>query len=95
MSGSARWSLPHLLATLDDQRPLIVHGSRVVVAIALAVVTYLLFPASPAVNFPVLEVGAVAPENVIAPFEFRVPRVDPLSPPLFTCRLLWIVPARI
>ncbi len=76
MSAPARWSLPQLLARLDEQRPLIVHGSRVVVAIALAMVTYLLFPASPAVNFPVLEVGAVAPENVIAPFEFRVPKSE-------------------
>ena len=52
------------------------HGARVVVALALAVATYLLFPAAPAIEFPVLEVGAVAPANVIAPFEFRVPKSE-------------------
>lgn len=44
------------------------------IAAALAVLTFLLFPASPAVNFPLLEVGAVATENVIAPFAFDVPK---------------------
>ena len=34
--------------------------------------TYVLFPASPAVDFPVYEVGSVASDNVIAPFAFRV-----------------------
>ena len=55
---------------------LALHGSRIGVALALALVTFLLFPAAPAVNFPVLEVGAVAPDNVIAPFEFRVPKSE-------------------
>lgn len=54
--------------------PASVHLVRGGVAIVLAVVTFLLFPASPAVNFPVLEVGAVAAENVIAPFAFDVPK---------------------
>ena len=48
------------------------HGSRVGVAVALAVLTYVLFPASPAVDLPVYEVGSVASDNVIAPFAFRV-----------------------
>ena len=52
------------------------HAARVLVALAVAVVTYLLFPAAPAVQFPVLEVGAVSPTNVIAPFQFRVPKSE-------------------
>ena len=54
--------------------PVLHHGARGLVAIALAVATYLLFPTAPAIEFPVLEVGTVAPENVIAPFAFRVPK---------------------
>ena len=42
------------------------------VAVVLAVLTYVLFPASPAVDLPVYEVGSVASDNVIAPFAFRV-----------------------
>ena len=38
--------------------------------------TYLLFPASPAVDLPIYEVGSVASDNVIAPFAFRVPKTD-------------------
>lgn len=52
------------------------HGARVALALALAVFTYLLFPASPAIDFPVYEVGSVAPDNVIAPFAFSVPKTD-------------------
>ena len=52
------------------------HAARVLVAVALAIATYRLFPAAPAVDFPVLEVGAVAPTNVIAPFQFRVPKSE-------------------
>ena len=48
------------------------HGARIGVAVALAVLTYVLFPASPAVDLPVYEVGSVASDNVIAPFAFRV-----------------------
>ena len=48
------------------------HAARIGVAVALAVLTYLLFPASPAVDFPVYEVGSVASDNVIAPFAFNV-----------------------
>ena len=52
--------------------PLGFHGSRIGVAVLLAVFTYVLFPASPAVDLPVYEVGSVASDNVIAPFAFRV-----------------------
>src|SRR3954468_18558019 len=48
------------------------HGARIGVAIGLAVLTYVLFPAAPAVDLPVYEVGSVASDNVIAPFAFRV-----------------------
>jgi putative nucleotidyltransferase with HDIG domain len=48
------------------------HGVRVAVALALAVLTYVLFPSAPAVDVPLYEVGAVATENVIAPFAFTV-----------------------
>ena len=52
------------------------HGVRVALALALAVFTYLLFPASPAVDFPVYEIGSVASDNVIAPFAFSVPKTE-------------------
>src|SRR6476646_3961477 len=52
------------------------HGVRIAIALALAVFTYILFPASPAVDFPVYEVGSVASDNVIAPFAFSVPKSE-------------------
>src|SRR5690348_14779130 len=52
------------------------HAKRFGLGLALAVFTYLLFPASPAVDFPVYEVGSVASDNVIAPFAFSVPKTD-------------------
>jgi len=48
------------------------HAIRIALALALAVLTFILFPASPAVDFPIYEVGSVASDNVIAPFAFRV-----------------------
>ncbi len=48
------------------------HGIRVAILLALAIATYALFPASPAVESRIFEVGAVATENVIAPFAFTV-----------------------
>jgi hypothetical protein len=48
------------------------HAVRLGLALGLAILTYLLFPASPAIDFPVYEVGSVASDNVIAPFAFRV-----------------------
>ena len=50
------------------------HGVRALLALGVAAVTYLVFPASPAVDSPVLEVGSVAPENVIAPIAYTVPK---------------------
>jgi putative nucleotidyltransferase with HDIG domain len=52
------------------------HGVRLALALALAALTYALFPASPAIEFPVLEIGSVAPDNVIAPFAFDVRKTD-------------------
>ena len=52
------------------------HGPRVAIAVGLAIFTYVLFPASPAVDFPIYEVGSVASDNVIAPFAFRVVKTD-------------------
>lgn len=54
------------------RQSIVFHAARVVLAVGLAVVTYLLFPASPAIDFPIYEVGSVASDNVIAPFAFRV-----------------------
>ena len=48
------------------------HGVRALLALALATAIYLLFPGAPAVESPLYDVGSVAPENVIAPFAFRV-----------------------
>ena len=48
------------------------HGARIGLAAALAVLTFVLFPSSPAIDFPIYEVGSVASDNVIAPFAFRV-----------------------
>ena len=48
------------------------HGGRFALALALAVLTHLLFPSSPASNIPLYEVGSVAADNVIAPFAFGV-----------------------
>ena len=48
------------------------HRPRLALAALLTALTYALFPAVPAANFPIYEVGSVASENVIAPFAFRV-----------------------
>jgi putative nucleotidyltransferase with HDIG domain len=50
------------------------HGARALLALGLAAFTYVLFPAAPAAESTVLEVGSVAPDNVIAPFDFTVPK---------------------
>jgi putative nucleotidyltransferase with HDIG domain len=51
---------------------LLFHGARIAVGVAVAVLTFILFPASPAIDFPIYEIGSVASDNVIAPFAFRV-----------------------
>jgi cyclic-di-AMP phosphodiesterase PgpH len=56
--------------------PIAFHAVRIALGVALAILTYILFPASPAVDFPVYEVGSVATDNVIAPFAFRVLKTD-------------------
>jgi cyclic-di-AMP phosphodiesterase PgpH len=63
-------------AAASRPRALAFHGARFALALALAVATYVFFPASPAVDFPVLEVGSVAQDNVIAPFAFKVRKGD-------------------
>jgi cyclic-di-AMP phosphodiesterase PgpH len=76
--GSSR---PHGLEVASEQSPrrraAAFHGVRVAVAVAIAVLTFLLFPSSPAVDFPIYEVGSVATDNVIAPFAFKVLKTEP------------------
>ena len=50
------------------------HGARIALAVILALVTHALFPSSPAVDFPLYEVGSVAPEQLNAPFAFTIPK---------------------
>ena len=52
------------------------HGPRVALAVGLAVLTFALFPEAPATQIPIYEVGAVATDNVIAPFAYDVPKTD-------------------
>ena len=52
------------------------HGPRLALAVGLALFTHLLFPEAPATEIPIYEVGAVAADNVIAPFAFEVPKRD-------------------
>lgn len=69
------------LAAAEEEPPrrldaIAYHSARVGLLIALAVVTYLLFPNAPAVDSPIFEVGSVATKNVIAPFAFTVRKTD-------------------
>jgi putative nucleotidyltransferase with HDIG domain len=66
------WPHVHRFAPDSPRGRLGYHGARVGLAAALAAFTYALFPASPAVEFPIYEMGSVAGDNVIAPFAFRV-----------------------
>jgi putative nucleotidyltransferase with HDIG domain len=52
------------------------HGRRSLLAVGLAVLTFGLFPEAPATQIPIYEVGAVATDNVIAPFGFNVPKSE-------------------
>ncbi len=52
------------------------HAPRLLLGVGLAVLTFALFPESPATQFPIYEVGAVATDNVIAPFAYEVPKTD-------------------
>jgi putative nucleotidyltransferase with HDIG domain len=53
-----------------------VHGRRLVLAVGIALLTFALFPEAPATQIPIYEVGAVATDNVIAPFAFNVPKSE-------------------
>lgn len=48
------------------------HGARVLLVIALAVSVHLIFPVAPVPDFPVLEKGMVADEDVIAQIGFPI-----------------------
>jgi putative nucleotidyltransferase with HDIG domain len=74
----ARARLGRLWAALDPDRrsTLTYHGARAAIALGLAALTSALFPASPAVEVPIYEVGSVAGDNVIAPFAFTVPKAE-------------------
>jgi putative nucleotidyltransferase with HDIG domain len=50
------------------------HAPRIALLLTVALVTYLLFPTSAAVDSPIFEIGSVATQNVIAPFAFAVPK---------------------
>jgi cyclic-di-AMP phosphodiesterase PgpH len=52
------------------------HGARALLLLGLAVATTMLFPVAPLVDFPVLERGMVAEEDVIAEVPFSVYRSD-------------------
>ena len=65
-----RMTSPEVPAGRGDRA--LYHAARIGLILALAIATYALFPSSPAVESPLFEVGAVATDNVIAPFAFRV-----------------------
>ena len=52
------------------------HGPRLLLALGLALLTFVLFPEAPATDVPIYEVGAVAADNVIAPFAFSIAKTD-------------------
>jgi cyclic-di-AMP phosphodiesterase PgpH len=58
----------------DREAQIRYHGPRAALALLLAIFTYAMFPASPAVDVPIYEVGSVASNDVIAPFAFEVPK---------------------
>ena len=60
----------------DPRERLLFHARRVALVLGLAVATWLLFPTAPAVDVPIYEVGAVAQDNVIAPFAYAVRKSD-------------------
>lgn len=70
-----RMTSPEVPAGRGDRA--LYHAARIALILALAIATYALFPSSPAVESPLFEVGAVATDNVIAPFAFRVRKSAP------------------
>lgn len=67
-AGGLRW--------LRHGPRLLLHGPRLLLAGGLALLTIALFPEAPATQIPIYEVGAVATDNVIAPFAYDVPKTD-------------------
>ncbi len=97
MSTAVSWSTSDEPPRSSGAARVRFHGARLLVGLALAVAAFLLFPLAPAVELPLYEVGSVAPENVIAPFAFRVPKNERerqgerdaamrAVPPVFTLR---------
>jgi putative nucleotidyltransferase with HDIG domain len=64
------------VARLRERETWRVHGRRAALAGALALLTFALFPEAPATQIPIYEVGAVATDNVIAPYAFNVPKSE-------------------
>jgi cyclic-di-AMP phosphodiesterase PgpH len=52
------------------------HGSRALLLVVVAVATTMFFPVTPLIDFPVLERGMVAEEDVIAEVPFNIYRSD-------------------
>lgn len=74
-SGDTRPQPERVVPTLDPlPRGIAFHARRAMFLVGLAIATYILFPASPAVDVPIFEVGSVANQDVIAPFAFMVPK---------------------
>src|SRR5690606_37619116 len=48
------------------------HGARILFLVALAILTHALFPVAPVPDFPVLEKGMVAEEDIIAEVGFPI-----------------------
>jgi membrane-associated HD superfamily phosphohydrolase len=75
--GDGRRVTDRVVPILDPPpRGIAYHAKRALIVVGLAIATYVLFPASPAVDVPIFEVGAVANQEVIAPFAFTVRKSD-------------------
>ena len=75
--GDSRRVTDRAVPILDPPpRGLGYHARRALFVGGLAIATYVLFPASPAVDVPIFEVGGVANQDVIAPFAFTVRKSD-------------------
>jgi putative nucleotidyltransferase with HDIG domain len=68
---------PTAVVTSGPRRLLLgAHGPRLFLGVGLAILTYALFPEAPATQIPIYEIGAVATDNVIAPFAYDVPKTE-------------------
>ena len=70
------WDPRHLATSVTSREWWMMHGRRVLLAVGLSFVTFALFPEAPATQIPIYEIGAVATDNVIAPFAFNVPKSE-------------------